>query len=425
MDTEWSPTAKYIAGIGFIIIGVTVLYISRSVLGTLVASLLLVFITHPIVRFLHTRWRFPRVLATLTAFLVVALVVALVPTIVAPVAIDAIRAINFDAFVTWFQDSVDGLESWLVSIRTLQLFRFQVSLAAVVDPIIKSLAGSSPTELTSLERLMDLIPSAFSSVTSVAGFLATTISSAALSVFLTIVIAIYLQIDLPRFQRGFMAMVPEPYQVEYQTLLNKILSVWSSFFRGQLTVSLILSLLTWIGATAIGLPGAFILALTAGVLALIPSLGPVLSLIPALIVAMVQGSTYIPVSNFTFALIVLGLYILIQQIESNLVTPRIVGHAIDLPPVAVLVGVLVGTSVAGIFGAVLAAPTISSARVLALYAWNKMLGRDPFCMLSVKKLEPAQIPSLAETVRSTQQQIQERYAQLYSSLKGLTGEEEE
>jgi len=423
MNTKWPPTTKYIVAISFVLVGVVVLYISRPVLSIAIAALILAFLTYPVVHFLHTRWRFPRGLAVITNYLVLVLVLTLIPAIITPIAIDGIRAIEVGTWVDWFQTQLAGLESQLMSIRTIQIFNFQLSLAAAVDPILEALAGATPSEVASLERLLDLIPSAFSSVTSLAGFLATTISSITLTVFLTLIIAIYLSIDAGRFYRGAIALAPEAYRDEYRTLMKKTAHVWSAFFRGQITVSLILATITWLGATAIGLPGAFILGLTAGVLALIPSLGPILALIPAVIVALVQGSTYLSVSNLTFALIVLGLYLLIQQLEGNLITPRIVGQAIDLPPVVVLVGVVVGTSAAGLFGAVLAAPIIATGRVLATYAWNKMLDREPFFQLESKQ-PPTPSRPLRETAHSAYKHLQEFYRRLVSVARPRPGDKE-
>jgi len=424
MNTKWPSTTKYIVAIGFVLVGMAVLYVSRPVLGMVMAAFILAFLTYPIVHFLNTRLRFPRGLAAITAYLLLGVALALVPIIITPIAIDGVRAINVDAFVDWLQVQAAGMENWLISIRTVHIFHLQLSLAPAVDPILESLAGAPPQELASLEQLLNLIPGAFSSVTSVAGFLATTITSVALTIVLTLIIAIYLSIDADRFYQGMITLAPEVYQEEFRTLLEKVAHVWSAFFRGQITVSFILALITWLGATAVGLPGAFILGLSAGLLALIPSLGPILALIPAVIVALVQGSTYLPVSNLTFALIVLGLYLLIQQLEGNLITPRIVGQAIDLPPVVVLLGVVIGTSVAGLLGTVLAAPVIATGKVLATYTWNKMLDREPFYDLEPKPIEPPRPPRLAQTARLAFGQLQERY-QAFSSTDQFFGDEEE
>ncbi len=428
MGTQWSSTTKYVVAVGLVLVGAVALYISRPVLGMVTAALILAFLTHPVVRFLNTRLRFPRGLAAITAYLLLGLVLAWIPIIITPIAVDAVRAIKVDAFVDWLQTQAGGMEARLSSIRTIQAFGTRLSLAPIVDPILDALAGTTPSEIPSLENLLDLIPTAFGSVTSVAGFLATTITSVAFAIFLTLIIAVYLSIDAGRFHQGLIDLAPAVYQEEFRVLLDKIGHVWSAFFRGQITVSLILALITWLGATAIGLPGAFILGLTAGVLALIPSLGPILALIPAVVVALVQGTTSpylisLNISNLTFAVIVLGLYFLIQQLEGNIITPRIVGQAIDLPPVVVLLGVVIGTTVAGLYGAVLAAPTVATGRVLVTYAWNKIVDREPFYQLA--PAAPQQVRPPARTVRWIYLQVQERYPQFSSIAGAWSGDEEE
>ncbi len=426
MDTRWSATTKYIVAIGLVLVAVAVLYISRAVLGMIIFALVLALVAYPIVRFLKTRLRFPRGLAVITAYLVLALIVAIIPVIITPFAIDAIRAINMNAFVDWLEIQLGGLEEWLFSIRTIHIFSVPLSLAPAVDPILDVLAGTAPQEITSLERLLSLVPSALDSVTSVASFLASTVSSVALTIFLTLIISIYFSIDAERFYHGLVAQVPEAYREELRTLLRRIAHVWSSFLRGQFTVSLILALITWLGASIVGLPGAFILALIAGVLALIPNLGPALALIPAVIVALVQGSTWLRVNNLVFALIVFGLYGVIQQLEGNLITPRIVGQAIELPPVIVLVGVVVGTSTAGLLGAILAAPSIATARVILVYSWNKILDRDPFYQLQEPEPpQPLLREPVAETVRSAYERMQEQYRLIASATLPWPADEEE
>ena len=423
METKWSSTTKYIVAIGFVLVVISVLVASRAVLGMIMIAAILAFLTYPVVRFLNGRLRFPQGLAVLTTYLLLVLVLALFPIIIIPVSIDAIKAINIEALFDWLQAQVGGLESWLASVRTIDIFNIRLSLAAVVDPALEVLAGTASSEPASLERLLNLAPTAVGSVTGLARFLASTISSVALTIFVTLVISIYFSLDAAKFYHGFLMMAPDEYRKELSALLDKVAHVWSAFFRGQITVSLILAIITWLGATAIGLPGAFILGFTAGVLALIPSLGPILSLIPAVIVALVQGSTYLPVSNLTFVLVVLGLYLLIQQLEGNLITPRIVGQAIDLPPVVVLMGVVIGTSAAGLLGTVLAAPVIATARVLAVYAWNKILDREPFYQLDPKPTPPN--PPVGESVRSAFERLQTQYQLIAAVAQPWPGDEEE
>ncbi|NOZ06087.1 MAG: AI-2E family transporter [Chloroflexi bacterium] len=104
-----------------------------------------------------------------------------------------------------------------------------------------------------------------------------------------------------------------------------------------------------------------------------PNLGPIISMIPAILIALFQGSSHLPISNGWFVLIVLGTYTLIQQIENNVLVPRIIGGSVDLHPVVVLVGAVAGASIGGILGIFLAAPTLATVRVLAGYAYGKLL----------------------------------------------------
>jgi predicted PurR-regulated permease PerM len=100
--------------------------------------------------------------------------------------------------------------------------------------------------------------------------------------------------------------------------------------------------------------------------------------VPAVIVALLQGSATLPVSNFTFALIVIGFYVLVQMFENNVIVPKVLGEAVNLHPLLVMTGVLVGASVAGILGALLAAPVLATIKEVASYAFNKMIGQPPF-----------------------------------------------
>jgi len=91
------------------------------------------------------------------------------------------------------------------------------------------------------------------------------------------------------------------------------------------------------------------------------------------IVALIQGSDVLAVNNFTFALLTVGIYFIIQQFENNLLVPRIIGNSVNLHPVVVICGVVVGASVGGILGAFLAAPVIASLRMLGSYVYNKLI----------------------------------------------------
>ncbi len=97
------------------------------------------------------------------------------------------------------------------------------------------------------------------------------------------------------------------------------------------------------------------------------------------LVAFFQDGNYLGISSsLNYALLILAVMILLQQIENSLLVPRIVGDALNLHPIMVMVSVIMGASLAGLLGAVLAAPVVASIQLLGAYAWRKMLDLPPF-----------------------------------------------
>lgn len=138
-----------------------------------------------------------------------------------------------------------------------------------------------------------------------------------------------------------------------QDLINKKLGAW---LRGQVVLCVFIGTLTWIGLSIIGLPYVLPLALLAGILEAVPTLGPILSAIPAVAVAFSIN----PSLGFTVILF----YILLQAIENQLLVPKIMQHAVGLNPVVVILGVIIGGNLMGISGALLAIPFMSFLIVL-------------------------------------------------------------
>jgi predicted PurR-regulated permease PerM len=144
---------------------------------------------------------------------------------------------------------------------------------------------------------------------------------------------------------------------------------------------LIIGAVTFILALIVGLPNALLLALLAGVLEFIPNIGPVLATIPAILLALFQyESSWLGtlVGPFWFAVIVILLYGLVQRVENMYLVPRIIGRSLNLHPLVVLIGAIIGASVASVFGILLAAPLLATAKLLLTYIYNKLLDQPPF-----------------------------------------------
>jgi phosphoglycolate phosphatase-like HAD superfamily hydrolase len=172
--------------------------------------------------------------------------------------------------------------------------------------------------------------------------------------------------------------VPDEWRPELGRLWRELAAIWDSFVRGQLLLALIVGVVVWISMTVLGVRNAPVLGLISALFEFVPSIGPVIAAVPGVLIALVLGSSWLPLPNPWFAVLVAFVYFLIQQVENLYLLPRIVGARIRLHPAVVIIGALVGGSLAGILGILLAAPTIAGARVLLGYALRKLIDQEPF-----------------------------------------------
>jgi predicted PurR-regulated permease PerM len=123
-----------------------------------------------------------------------------------------------------------------------------------------------------------------------------------------------------------------------------------------------IGVVVWLGNLVLGNSNALLLGIISGLMELIPNLGPAIALVPGVLMALLFGSSHLAVSPVLFALIVLAFYLLVQFFENQVVVPKIMGDAVDLPPLVVLIGVFVGGATVGILGIFLATPVIATGR---------------------------------------------------------------
>ncbi len=346
-----------------------VLYLARGILTPFVLGALLVLILKPVIDFLHRRFRFPHALAVATSYLILLGVIVVIPVLFLPALARSAAALDVGAIVA---ELTDWAATTLASFRSFDLFGSSVDLSSTIDPLIEGLeTGGEGLEFDPGDIFGGALSVTSAIFAGVIGFFTTAL--------LTLVISIYLALTLKKSARdSAYSMVPVAYIPELRTLGGRLASVWSDYLRGQLTVAVVIGVLTALLMFALGVPGAMLLGVVGGLFNIIPTFGPLFASVVAALVALVQGSNYIGVSNPVFALIVVGAYAVIQQLESNLIAPRILGGAVSVSPLAILLGILIGFGAAGVLGAIIAVPVVASARVIFIYIRAKLLDEDPF-----------------------------------------------
>jgi len=379
MNSEWRLTTKYLVGMGLVIIGFYLLYLSRAVLPLITIAGLIAFLASPIIRFLRQRLKFPQGLAVLVTYLLVSIILLLAPLILVPPIVDAVNFLLGLNYQLLINDSLQWLKSQLLYLKLLEITILGIDLDpdSIIDPILSSLEDAAPVITPGFPSFSTLVNSVGSAFVVSYGIAVGLVGGVLTFVFIVLA-AIYMSLDGRKFYTYFMEVVPEAHRAEIAVLLHRLRRVWEAFFRGQVTLMLFIGLLVWAGGTILGLPGAFALGIIAGVLEIIPNLGPFLAAIPAVVVALLQGSTVFEVSHVIFALIIIGFYLGVQVVENNFVVPRVLGGAVDLHPLVVLTGVFMGAAVWGILGALLSTPIIASVREIVRYLYLKMLGQAPY-----------------------------------------------
>jgi predicted PurR-regulated permease PerM len=196
----------------------------------------------------------------------------------------------------------------------------------------------------------------------------------ALVVVLGPLIAFYLLVDLPRIQRGGEVLVPASRRAEIGRLAGDVNATLGGFFRGQLLVAFAMGLLSMFLFWLIGLPYFALLGAITGLFGLVPLIGTVIAAIPALFVALTsphptRGLLHVP-GGWKLALATALTLMVVQQLDTRLLSPRVLSRASRLNPVTVLLSLLVGGTLLGLWGMLLAVPVVAAAKVVILNIWD-------------------------------------------------------
>lgn len=221
----------------------------------------------------------------------------------------------------------------------------------------------------SLAELMDssggLLSSIWQNVTALAG----TILSAVTGLILVIVSGAFLAADPRLYREGLVLLVPPQRHEQARSALNRSGRGLTLWLVGKLVSMALIGVLVGLGAWAIGLPSPLALGMVAGLLEFVPFIGPFIGAVPGLLLAFSQGST-----TLLWALL---LYVAVQQLESNLITPAVLQKAVSVPPALFMLSALCMGSLFGVIGVVLSGPLTVAAFVLvrAIYV-EDILGEE-------------------------------------------------
>ncbi|HYE22111.1 MAG TPA: AI-2E family transporter [Verrucomicrobiae bacterium] len=315
----------------FVLLLAWFLFSIREILLLILISVIISSAMDPLVDYLKKR-RIPRGLSVLLVYIVFLSVLGLIIyLLIPPIAQQAGQIAE--------SDFIDKINS------NLGKYRAQLEQYGIIENIennVREWAGNLSTTL----------------------FRATQgIFTGLISTLTVLVISFYLTAEENGMKNLVKNLSPYKHQAYLMSLVNKIQKKMGYWVLGQIILSVIIFGLTFLGLTILKVDFALVLALIAGVLEIIPIIGPFIALIPAVFFAFLQ--------NPPLALAVLVLYIVIQQLENHVIVPVVMSKSVGLNPILVIVGILVGGTLGGWIGAVIAIPIISSISIFLSDIWEQ------------------------------------------------------
>lgn len=304
-----------------VILSVVLLYLLKEILVIFLLAIILASGIAPFANWLESKG-IPRLLGVLLLYLVVFGLAIFVLSLIVP-----FLSQDFAQLTAVFPKVVERVSSSLDEVQTgSRYFDFLSEIQNILDALSTYLQQFS-------QSAVGLVVGIFGGV---------------LSFLAIIVISFYLSVMKKGIESLLSSVLPEKYESYAIGLWKRSEIQVGRWLQGQLLISLLVGLLVYVGLSIMGVKFALVLGILAMFLEIVPVAGPILAALPAIGLAFLQSPS--------LGIWVIVLYTIIQQVESHVILPLVLGKTIGMNPVVVIMSLLVGAQLAGIVGAILAVP---------------------------------------------------------------------
>ncbi len=351
--TALSPRVAVLI-VAAIVVGV-LLWMARDAVRPFVVGLLLVYLLDPPVRWL-TRHGMRRTIAILLVYVAaIFLIVEFLNLTIAPLINELVRLLDdLPGLAVQLQDQIERLSEIYARLQIPEAVR------AWIDSAIADIGqGGAETPPIDFTIFLPVLTGAGSVIGALFGYL------------LLPVWAFYLLKDRVTLTAQFDRALPPTWRFDVWAVLRIARRVFGQWVRAQLVLGLTVGVFTFLGLMLLSQfvdpvfgRYAVLLSVTAGILELLPIIGPIIAAVPAVLLAATAGLE--PV------IAALLLYILVQQVENNVLVPKIQGDAVQLHPAIVMFAIIIGGSLGGLLGAILALPVTAAMRDVVRYLFRRL-----------------------------------------------------
>jgi predicted PurR-regulated permease PerM len=355
-DMQWSMPFRYMVGIILFIAFVALLFYAHDAVQNVAIAAFVAYLINPAVVYLSTSARMSRTAAVNLVFFTTLILLVGLPVTLAPIFYEEAQSV--------IRDLLDLAN---------QLSRI-LSEPVVIGPLVFHLEAWGQS-LTQVEGAF-LTPLPEDALQ----FLETTSVGVLWSLIILVTIYLFLSEWPHMLERLFNSVSPE-YRWEMEELYARIRRVWMSYLRGQIVLMIIVGVVFTIVWLVMGIPGALVLGMLAGLFTLVPDVGPFIAVVFAAGVALLEGSRWGPLAdlpNFWVAGILVAVYLVLINLKNFFLRPIIMGRSVHMNEGLIFIAILIATILEGILGALLIVPLLASAVIIAGYLQRKVLGLPAF-----------------------------------------------
>lgn len=359
---KWGSTTKLVVSLAFIAIFAALVVAFRNLIGPLLLAFILAFILHPVAawasRVTHLSWR----MTVNLIYLLLAIVLIALLTLAGLAIVQQAQSllVSIQEFIRTLPDIVSDLSSRSYSFGPFVFDPSQYDLQPLLNQV--------------LNLVQPLLGQAGSLLGRVAASAATTTGW----IFFVLLISYFLLAEGGQLRENLVHIEIPGYNADVDRLVRNLSATWDAFLRGMLLISLLVIVAYYLLLTILGTRLALVIALLAGLARFVPWVGPLITWTVVVIVALLQPSNYFGLQPIYYALLVLGLCLLLDQVFDNLVQPRLMGRRLGLHPAGVLVAALIATRLLGLVGLVLAAPVLATLTLVSRYMLRKLFDLPPW-----------------------------------------------
>lgn len=360
---RWGASTKLIVGLTIVVLIGLIVWRFEFLVIPLTGSAMLAYLMNPIITFLSPRLKWPRGLVTGLLYLILLLLVIALIT-----GVGIYIASQLASFSNNLQDVIIALPRRIDELThgQYQIFNFTLDLNQFDLPGF-------------YERLAEAVRPMLADAGTMVGGAASSTAEFFGWLLLVLLISVYLASELPHLPGIVQDFAAGPgYAQDVTRLMHETQKIWDAFLRGQLILAVTVSILNWVGLTVLNVNYAFIIGMLSGFLIFIPYVGPVGVTAVAAAIALFQPSNWFGIPPIPFAITVIVWFTITQQFADYVLTPRIIGEHLELHPAVILIGTIMGASLGGFVGLLLAAPVLATLKLLGRYAWRKLLDLSPF-----------------------------------------------